>query len=121
MKVVTSLVACLLILFGVSPFGLRGQPAKSPTVDQNVWAMNALKEIRTIQVSMTRRDLEKVFAEEGGLSSRRSRTYVYRQCFYLKVDVEFEPVERADGTWEESSHDKIVKMSKPYLDNPVLD
>jgi hypothetical protein len=43
---------------------------------------------------MTRSDLLKVFATEGGLSWSTQRTYVYRQCPYIKVDVKFELEER---------------------------
>ena len=43
---------------------------------------------------MTRADLLKVFTTEGGLSTGLNRTYVYRECQYIKVDVDFEPVGR---------------------------
>lgn len=45
---------------------------------------------------------------------------VVMDLFYIKVDVSLNPVLRADGTWEKSFHD-IEKISKPYLDNSVLD
>lgn len=121
MRFTKSLVACVAILLFVFTPGLRAQQVASSPGDQNVWAMNALKEMQTVQVGMTRSDLEKVFMIDGGGSTRKSQTYVYRKCIYLKVDVEYAPVEMADGRWEEAAHDKIVKISKPYLDNPILD
>jgi hypothetical protein len=39
------------------------------------------------------------------------RTYVYRQCPYIKVDVKFAASSR-DG---ELPTDKIVEVSRPYL------
>jgi hypothetical protein len=47
-------------------------------------------------------------------------TYVYRECPLIKVNVEFEPVGAA-GQQKESPDDKITKISKPYLEEMVLD
>jgi hypothetical protein len=71
---------------------------------------------------MTRADLLKMFTTEGGLSTGLRRTYVYRECPYIKVDVEFEPVGRpakdGDGrvTLIEGNDGVIKKISKPYLE-----
>jgi hypothetical protein len=46
--------------------------------------------MKSIKPGMTRADLQKVFTTEGGISMRVQRTYVYRNCPYCKVDVEFE-------------------------------
>jgi hypothetical protein len=75
--------------------------------------------METIKVGMTRTDLLKVFTEEGGLSSRESRTYGYRECRYFKVDVEFRSVERPGG--DEFGRDVIVKISRPYVHRMVVD
>lgn len=83
------------------------------------WVAKSLKEMQAVKAGMTRADLLKVFAEEGGLSTREWRTYVYHECPYIKVNVRFEPV--ADGGSRESPDDKIVEISKPYLDWSVLD
>ena len=104
-------------------------PAQSPQKSQapTEWIANSLKEIQKIKVGMTRADLLKVFTTEGGLSAGLTRTYVYRECFYIKVDVEFEPARRparnADGrvTLVESEDDVIRKISKPYLAWMVID
>ncbi len=89
---------------------------------QTEWIVNSLKEMQTINVGMTRADLLKVFTTEGGVSTGLNRTYVSRECPYIKVDVKFEPVGRpardAEGrvTLVETNEDVIKKMSKPYLD-----
>jgi hypothetical protein len=80
-----------------------------------------------VKVGMTRADLSKVFTKEGGLSTALNRTYVYRECPYIKVDVEFEPVGRpardAEGrvTRIEADSDVIKKISKPYLEWSIAD
>ncbi|HEX8198028.1 MAG TPA: hypothetical protein VF571_17680 [Pyrinomonadaceae bacterium] len=95
--------------------------------EQMKWISDSLREMQTIQVGKTREDLLKVFATEGGLSTALHRTYVYRGCPYIKVDVEFEAVGRSekDGegrvTLKEDKRDKIKSISKPYLERSIMD
>jgi hypothetical protein len=90
--------------------------------NHNEWIAKSLKEMESIQVGMTRAELGKVFRGEGGLSTRKWRQYVYRECPYIKVEVEFEPVgEKEPPEFTEGSKDKIVKISKPFLEWSVLD
>jgi hypothetical protein len=102
-------------------------PSASPARDDRLaaervgWVEKSLKEMRSVKVGMTRGDLLKVFREEGGLSTRRQQTYAYRECPYFKVDVTFEPVGGARGGDFVSPGDKIVNISRPYLDWSVLD
>ena len=83
--------------------------------------------MQKIKVGMTREDLLKVFTTEGGLFTDLNRTYVYRECPYIKVDVEFEPAgspaRDADGrvTLVEANEDVIKNISKPYLEWMILD
>lgn len=84
------------------------------------WVTRSLKEMQSVKVGLSRADLLKVFKEEGGLSTRYHRRYVYRDCPYFKVDVEFEAVEaKADGG--EHASDKITKISKPFLEWSITD
>ena len=70
---------------------------------------------------MTRKDLLKVFQEEGGLSTRTQRRYVYRGSLYIKVDVIFEAVGVPADKFAESPKDKITKISKPFLEWSIID
>jgi len=79
----------------------------------------SLQRMETIKVGMTRTDLLKVFRVEGGLSNRESRTYVYDECRYFKVDVVFRSVEKPGS--DEFGGDIIVKISRPYVQRMVLD
>ena len=80
------------------------------------WIVSALQSMQTIKVGMTRSDLVKVFTTEGGLSAPSWRTYIYRQCPYIKVDVKFDASSR-----EELPTDKIVEISRPYLGWSIMD
>jgi hypothetical protein len=78
-----------------------------------------LKECRSIRPGMTRAELTNVFSTEGGLSTITHRTYVYRDCPYVKVDVDF-AVSTA-GQDVEKPTDVVSKISKPYLDYTISD
>src|SRR3954471_2433706 len=78
------------VLFVMSAFSQKS--AKVPHTDE--WITSVLKEIQTIRPGMTRTELLTVFTTEGGLSTGLARTYVYRGCPYIKVDVTFDPVGR---------------------------
>jgi hypothetical protein len=77
---------------------------------------NVLEKCQTIKPGMTRAELSKVFTTEGGLSTPKHRTYVYHDCPYVKVDVDFAPSSGKPATLEEKPGDIIASISKPYLD-----
>lgn len=91
------------------------------------WISNSLREMQTIKVGKTRAELLEIFTTEGGISTPLHRTYVYRSCPYIKVDVEFEAVGRtardAEGrvTSKEDNRDVIKSISKPYLEWSIAD
>ena len=114
MVLAVSLVAGFFVL--VQPAD-RSQDPKT----HSEWIAQSLREMETIKVGMTRADLLKVFTEEGGLSTRAQREYVYRECPYIKVAVEFERVGNAEAPFPENGKDKIVKISRPFLEWVVLD
>ena len=78
-----------------------------------------LKECQTIKPGMTRSELSKVFQTEGGLSTVTHRTCVYRDCSYIKVDVDFTPSSPKQDV--EKPTDIVSKISKPYLGWNVAD
>lgn len=82
-----------------------------PSDPRVMWVAQALTRMLTIKPGMTRDDLLKVFATEGGLSTPFQQTFVSRDCPYFKVDVEF----------QESRPDVILKISRPYLAYSILD
>jgi hypothetical protein len=92
---------------------LAGDRAKGQNSDHVQWVEHSLSAMQNIKVGMNRAELGKVFVEEGGLSTRTARTYVFKGCQYFKVDVEFE-IDPASPSGE-SPKDRIVKISKPYL------
>jgi hypothetical protein len=121
-SMITASVFVLMLTISILP-AQSSQKAQG----QTEWIASSLKEMQKIKVGMTRADLLKVFTTEGGLSTSLNRTYVYRDCSYIKVDVEFEPVGRSARDTEgrvtlvEANEDVIKKISKPYLEWMVVD
>ena len=119
------ILAVAVAFFVLAPIYAVPHFSQSSTADDRTqWLATILKEMQTIKVGMKRIDLLKVFKEEGGISTRLSRRYAYRDCPYIKVDVEFEPIGRPDNSGKsslESSQDKIIRISKPFLDWPTYD
>lgn len=72
----------------------------------------ALKAALDLTAGMSRADVEKYFKEDGGGQSNMQGRFVYRECGLIKIDVEFE-VRNERGF---SRDDKVVKVSRPYLE-----
>ena len=124
-KISILIAAAFLVLFFVRLI----HPAQTSPISQRrtEWIAASLREMEQIKVGMTRADLLKVFTTEGGLSTGLQRKFVYRDCPYIKVDVEFEPVGRPardrNGrvTLEEDRRDIITKISQQYLEWSIMD
>ena len=83
--------------------------------------VEVMETIDAIKPGMTRADLLTVFTVEGGISTRARRTYVYKLCPYIKVEVDFKAVTNPDDRLTEMSDDKILTLSRPYLQYRVMD
>ena len=117
-KIILSFGAMFAIALGLTlPVSAKRMQEKP---DHTKWVAESLTDMETIKVGMTRADLLKVFMEEGGVSTRSSRTYAYRDCPYFKVTVQFAPIGAVEK-FGESQKDKIIKISQPFLQRMVLD
>lgn len=85
------------------------------------WIAKVMREIQKIQPGMKREDLLKVFTDEGGISTRYQRIYVYPECRFIKVDVRFKAGSHKDDGLQEYPDDVIEYISRPYLDWTVAD
>ena len=115
--VMSSVISIALLTMIVSP------SAQTPrkTMSHSEWVSRSLSAIQTIKVGMSRRDLLELFTVEGGVSNRTTRTYVFRECPYIKVDVGFEPVGSPQDKLKENMEDRIIRISRPYLERSVID
>jgi hypothetical protein len=115
-RIATFLCLCAVCMSGLAQ---TASPRQRLETDQahTAWINDVLRAIETIKPGMTRSDLEKIFTTEGGLSTSSQRTYVYRQCRHIKVDVRF----AASVRDAELPTDKIVDISRPYLAWSTMD
>lgn len=77
-----------------------------------------MRSIATLKPGMTRRDLLRVFTTEGGIFPRKKQRYVYRHCPYIKVEVDFSPLDAAEGP---NPDDQIVTITQPFLEYSIMD
>jgi hypothetical protein len=80
--------------------------------DHTQWVSSVLAWTVDIKPGTPQRDLLRVFSTEGGVSTRTHRTYVLKQCPYIKVDVEFAAV-RERRTRRLSFGSESVHQSRP--------
>ena len=122
-----SAVFAVGIAIGSILLGAASGRQTTPREDHVAWVAEALKRMQTIKTGMTREELLLVFTKEGGGSTALQRTFVSRDCQYFKVDIEFEAVGRPSRddagrvTMVEGDQDRIVKISRPYLQFTIAD
>lgn len=80
------------------------------------WIVKVLNQTQTIHAGMKRRELDHLLTTEGGISTRHQRTYVLRECQYIKFDIQFRSVPGPADPIEGSPEDVIESVSKPYLE-----
>lgn len=123
---------CLLLGIGLlmaipRPIPVIAAPKPARVETHTEWIAKSLTKMQTVRVGMTRADVLKVFTTEGGLYTSTARTYVYRECPYIKVDITFSHVTRSQRAKDghriqvKSPLDKIQTISKPYLEWTVGD
>jgi hypothetical protein len=108
---------------------LRPTQSASPqpcAQDHEVWLTHLTEKMEAIKPGMTRWDVLKVFRTDGGppiwknvgLPTVLRQTFVSQDSPYFRIDVEFKPVPRVDGSLgflPEDNRDVILRASKPYL------
>jgi hypothetical protein len=96
--------------------------SRAAPADHVGWIARAMHEIQGLKPGMSRAELLKVVSEEGGLSTRTARRFAFRECPYIKVNVEFKAVgEPDDAAGTASSHDEITRVSAPFLEWSIAD
>jgi len=84
---------------------------------------DCLKSFASITNGMTRAEVEKRLEEDGGLQGASPVRYLDSGCNCFKIDVEFDfKGDAADHNRAISSKDdRVIRVSKPYLERPFLD
>ena len=93
------------------------KPDTEMVIDQRFH--DIITDFRGITPGKTRADLESFCDTQS--SSSTNGTFVHRRCKYAKVDVDFTTTNPEQKPDEQRPTDKIIKISKPYLDYSLWD
>lgn len=102
--------AILIWLLAVATTTMSQNQAPSPPKgdwEHTLWIDGTLTAISRLKLGMSRKELDKLFALEGGFHGGEDWVYTYKECPYIKVDVQF------------TSEGKISRISRPYLEHPT--
>ena len=80
----------------------------------------ALKAINQLGPGKSRSDLSAGFEPDGGIQTGEWGRYVYRKCRSIKIEVRFAGSEEGRSA-EMLPEDRIVSISRPYLELPFMD
>jgi hypothetical protein len=116
MRAQIKMFAMICIL--VTPLGAGTQHDQSQDSSCAV-IQQALTDYQRMKVGITRGEVEKYFAQDGGAQFPSSTRYVYPRCHYLHLDLEFEAKGPADRLF--SPDDTVTKTSKRYVDYSAKD
>jgi hypothetical protein len=111
-RILTAVLICLATIAGSAQNDINHAAQSQIDWRHTRWIDGTLRSIQKVKVGIERFELLEVFTEEGGIATTSQRMYVYRQCPLIKVDVEF----AASSRGKELPTDKIVKISRPYLE-----
>jgi hypothetical protein len=126
-RYVAATVLLAVSLASSSFCGAAAEPQSLRQADHAAWVARVLEQMLTIQPGMTRSQLLTVFTTEGGVFTGLERQFVSRECPFFKVHVKFEAVGRPSrdsdgrGTSVEGPDDRIVTISRPYLEFSIID
>ena len=116
-----SIVVVCVAVFGISL--LHADPNPELDKDKLQLVQKCLTDFQTIKAGITRRQVESKFRLDGGFQSIVTVCYVHPTCQYFKIDVEFDvqhnPAEQ--GRVIKGMGDKVIRVSKPYIEAPNID
>jgi hypothetical protein len=87
------------------------------------WVEHCLEDFESIKVGSSRGGLEQNFKLDGGLQGASPVRFCHPACPYFKVDVEFDFKRYAadQNRAVAEKNDKVLHVSKPYLERPFMD
>jgi len=79
------------------------------------WLKDLVSEIQSITPGTTRRKVNQILLQNGGLFIPSAITYSHKECDVLKVRIEFELVSDGNKGFPLNEDDKVISVSMPYL------
>jgi len=79
------------------------------------WIQDRISEIQSITPVQTRRKVNQILRQNGGVFTPSAIIYSHKECDVLKVRIEFEPVSSGDEGFSLNENDEVKSVSMPYL------
>ena len=79
------------------------------------WLKDRISEIQSITAGSTRKKVNQIVFQNGGLSTPSAAVYSHIECTVLKVRIEFEPMSNEHAGFPFNENDKVKAVSMPYL------
>ena len=111
------LVLCSAVI-AVPPARAESDQARS---ERRAWLERCIKDFQSIKPGLTRGQVDKLLRHDGGLMQATHWRYRHPDCDYFKVDVDYAMKPDAAGGFVASANDRVVAVSKPYLEWPIDD
>lgn len=110
----------LVLVFLIQPFAAnrlaaqRAADCDSCALLDEVWRV-----VLQYAPGTPRSTVERDFLPDGGLQpAGNASRYIFKKCSLIKIDIEFA---RTDDQSVNAPTDRIVKVSRPYLEPPDMD
>lgn len=118
MKLTTVVFMMVIGLFSE----LASAPRQIPTSPSNPCpeVRQAIDDSLKIKPGMTRQEVEKLFEEDGGATTRGQTRYLYKPCMYIQIEITFK-LATPRNSLDPSPNDTVIKASEPYLAYPTMD
>jgi hypothetical protein len=114
-------LAALLVCSAVLTAPLARADSDPARRERRAWVERCIKDFQSIKPGMTRSQVEKLLRHDGGLMQATQWRYRHPDCDYFKIDVDYSVKRDSSGQLLDSANDKVVAVSKPYLEWPVDD
>lgn len=120
------LIFAVLVCFSmvITIYSAEGQKFESKINQERIsWVRKCLDDFNGIKLGMTRGQIEKNFPKDGGLYGASCISFTHPDCPYFKIDVEFDFKRNPNDQNRAiiSTDDKVIKVSKPYIEYPHFD
>jgi hypothetical protein len=85
------------------------------------WLEERISEIQGITAGTTRKKVNQILFQNGGISTPSVAIYSHTECKVLKVRIEFEAQKDENGRLKFNENDNVKAVSMPYLGSFVTD
>jgi hypothetical protein len=114
-----SVVLCIVGL-GVATTLRASREQATPRQNECIVVQHALRDVAKIKVRSSRSEVERLFVRGGGANFRYQTTYLYPECEFIGVLIEFEPDDSPNKSGFPQT-DTVKEVSQLFIKYPSRD